>query len=451
MTDIEKDKSSPPPLSRLEVFGFGAGEVALSLSWNAVGAFALYFYTNIAFLPAAIIGTILFVTRIFDAILDVVIGLVVDRTNTRWGKARPYLLFGAIPFGLLSVFVFISPDASETVRLIWAGATYFLLGLVLSGISIPTHAMLPMMARNLEDKLKLSASRSVGTSIGVIAVTASFLPAVKLFGSGDERQGFLIMATIIGVLATSFLFLMFATCRERFTIKSDLSQKVGKSLKSMVRNLAWLVVSGFAFLNFIRFGAILALTPYFAINVLEKPWMISILMPALSGTLLVSAFFAPAILKRLEMRNGCSWSIACAGVLYLLLPLVEESPWTFIGIYVASSMFVSVTLTGTFAMASDAVDFHQWRFGARQEGMLSAGLAFSVKAGMAFGAAIIAYALAFSDYDPTNVSEGSKQVISLLYYGIPPLIFAIQFVCLRLYPIDEKVRKEMTQNGSSST
>src|SRR4029453_7668866 len=150
----------------------------------------------------------------------------------------------------------------------------------------------------------------------------------------------------------------------------------------------------------------------------------------LSGTLLVGAFFAPPILRRFGMRLGNSTALLLAALLYVVLPLFGASPWSFITIYVAASLLLSITMTAIFAMASDSVDFHHWRFGVRHEGLLAAGVSFAIKVGMAVGASAVAYALALGGYSPENVTPQAKHVMAWLYYGIPLGVFALQIVCI---------------------
>ena len=433
-----------PTLSRREVVSYGLGDISSSFSWNAASAFALYFYTDVALLPVAALGTLFFLSRIIDAIVDIGIGLSVDRTRSRWGKARPYLLFGAIPMGLFTVLVFVTPDLSETGRFVYACVTYFVLGLLVSVTNIPYSALLPMMSAELKDRVDLSVSRSVATSLGVIIVTASFMPGVAYFGAGDEKLGFFIMALIFGVLAALMLLVTFRECRERVDTSDTQSVSILDDVAQMIRNQAWLAVSGFALLNFVRFGGILALTPFFAINVLGEPWMISVLLPTLSGTMLVGAFIARPILNRFGMRLSNTVALMLALALYLALPLTEEQPWLFISVYVLASLVLSITMTSIYAMASEAVDFHQWRFGGRKEGLLASGMAFSIKVGMAFGSAGVAYALALGGYEAGAVSEQARQTMSLLYYGIPVSVFLLQLICIQFYPVD-RLREQIKQ------
>jgi len=438
------------PLTRREVVSYSVGDLSCSLGWNAAAAFALYFYTDVALLSAAAIGTLFFFTRIFDAVFDIAIGLAVDRTRTRWGHARPYLLFGALPFGVLVVLTFITPDAGDTVRFAWAATTYFLLGLLLSVTNIPYSALLPMMAKERKEQLKLGSARAVGTSVGVIVVTAAFMPAVGLLGGGDQKRGFFLVALIIGIVSTLLLLVTFARCAERYAAEHKQSVSIGGGIRDMFRNAAWLVASGFAVLNFVRFGAILSLTPFFAIYVLKQPWMISVLMPTLSGTLLLGAFFAPPILSRLGMRKGNTFALLLAAALYLALPFTESTPWLFIAVYVLASLSLSITMTAIYTMASESVDFHEMRFGSRQEGLLAAGIAFAIKVGMALGTAAVAYGLAIGGYVPDQVSEEASRMMSWLYYGIPLGVFGLQLLCAQYYPMDD-VRKSTQPAAQTAT
>jgi sugar (glycoside-pentoside-hexuronide) transporter len=439
-SDSGASSDRPPSgagLSRREVISYGLGDISSSFSWNAASAFALYFYTDIALLPVAALGTLFFISRIIDAVFDIGIGLGVDRTRSRWGKARPYLLFGALPMGLFTVLVFVTPDLSDSGRFIYACVTYFVLGLLVSVTNIPYSALLPMMSAKLGDRVDLSVSRSVATSLGVIIVTATFMPGVDYFGGGDEERGFLVMASIFGVLASAMLLITFTECHERVDTSDPSTVGVLADVGQMFRNQAWLAVSGFALLNFLRFGAILALTPFFAINVLGEPWMISVLLPTLSGTMLVGAFLARPILNRFGMRASNSVALLIVLALYVVLPMTQAEPWLFIGVYVLASLVLSVTMTSIYAMASEAVDFHQWVFGGRKEGLLASGMAFSIKVGMAVGSAGVAYALAFGGYQAGAVTDLARQTISWLYYGIPIGVFVLQLLCIQFYPVDQ--------------
>jgi GPH family glycoside/pentoside/hexuronide:cation symporter len=335
---------------------------------------------------------------------------------------------------LIFVLTFYVPDVSERWRLIYAYATFFSLGLIYSFVNIAYSALLPMMTTNLNEKLKLGSARSVGTSLGVILVTALFMPAVQYFGKGDEKLGFFITASILAVLCMALLFITYANCKERYAVQAENQRPVTQSLKFLVNNSAWLAVSGFATLNFVRFGAVLALTPYFAIHVLQAPWMISILLPALSGTLLFGAFIAPPLLRKFGLKKGNFLALVVSVLFYLILPLVQQYQWLFIACYLVVSLVLSLTMISIFTMASEAVDYHEQQFGVRDEGLLSAGVGFAIKVGMALGSAAVAYGLAYGGYQAGAVTDTAKAVMTYMYFGLPVVVFVLQLFCLRYYP-----------------
>ncbi|MBJ7415216.1 MAG: MFS transporter, partial [Niveispirillum sp.] len=205
-------------------------------------------------------------------------------------------------------------------------------------------------------------------------------------------------------------------------------------IRDMLHNRAWLVVFGFASLNFIRFGAVLSVTAYFAINILKQPWMISILLPAVSGTLLIGSAIAPPFLKKLGMRTGNRVALAAALLLYGVLPFTEAVPALFLTVYILSSILISISMTAIFAMAAEVVDYHEAQFGTRNEGLLAAGVNLSIKIGMALGGAIVAFGLAQAGYDPANVGDDARRMVHILYYAPAMLAIAAQIVCIGFWP-----------------
>ncbi|MGW2343552.1 MFS transporter, partial [Streptomyces sp. NPDC001661] len=167
-----------------EKLGYGAGDLASNLSWNLVGGFLLYYYTDVARVPVAALGTLFLVARLLDAVVDPAIGVLVDRTKSRWGKARPYLVFASVPFGVIGVLTFMVPDVGDGGKLVYAFVTYLTLGLLFSLVNVPYSSLLPMMTRDSHERMQMGGLRAVGSSVGSIIVTASTTPFVAWLGSG---------------------------------------------------------------------------------------------------------------------------------------------------------------------------------------------------------------------------------------------------------------------------
>ncbi len=423
-----------PRLTLTERLSYGFGDFGYSLAYNMAGAFLLYYYTVVAKLPAAAVGTIFLAARLLDAVIDILVGIAVDKTRSRWGRTRPYFLFTAVPYAVVVVLLFNVPGGSETMRLLYAFLTFKALGILMSLGSIPYTALLPMMTRDTGERLKLSGMRSIGTSVSVILGTAATMPLVGLFGGGDEQRGFLATATLFAGLSLIALFLLFRNCRERYDDDASPKFAVLPAIGQMLRNRAWAVCFGFTLLYFIRFGTMISLTAFFAIEVLGRPWMISILLPAISGMLLLAAFIAPPILARTGLRRGCLGAILISIALFAVLPLTEASPPAFIAVYLMASIATSVTITGIFTMAAETVDYHEAQFGIRNEGLLSSGISLATKIGMAVGTAAIAYSLGIAGYVPGGVTETARQTIRWSYYGWPIVLLALQAGVILLWP-----------------
>lgn len=427
-----------PRLSLGERLSYGFGDFGYSLAYNMAGAFLLYYYTNVAHLPAAAVGTIFLAARLLDAVIDILVGIAVDKTRSRWGRTRPYFLFTALPYCLMLILVFNVPEWSETAKLVYAFLTFKALGILMSLGSIPYTALMPMMTLDTRERLKLGGMRSIGTSVSVILGTAATMPLVGLFGGGDEQRGFLATAVLFAGLSLVALFMLFRNCRERFEDHAPPGFRVLPAVGEMLRNRAWQVCFGFCLLYFIRFGAMLSLTAFFAIDVLGRPWMISVMLPAISGMLLLAAFIAPPILARFGIRKGCIGAIAVSLALFLLLPLAEATPAAFLALYFAASIATSVTITAIFTMAAESVDFHEARFGTRNEGLISSGISLSTKVGMAVGTATIAFSLGIAGYVHGHVSEGAREAIRWSYYGWPIVLLALQALVVSFWPMDRR-------------
>lgn len=433
-------------LNLTERLSYGMGDMGTSLAYNMASGFLLFYYTNVVGLPAAGVGTVFLVARLLDAVIDVMVGIAVDRTRSRWGRTRGYFLFTAVPYALVTVALFHVPQWSEGAQLAYAFVTFKALGILMSLQAIPFTALMPMMTLDTGERLKLSGMRSVGTSISVVLGTAAVLPLVGLFGGNDQQRGFQSVAMLFAAIGLVCTLALYRNCRERFEDKAAPDFAIMPAVREMLRNRAWLVVFACCLLYFIRFGVMMSSTAYFAIEVLRKPWMISIMLPAVSGMLLLSSFVAPPFLARMGIRKGSVMVLALSAVLFAVLPLAEGSVPAFLTIYIAACLATSFTITAAFAMIAETVDYHEWKFGSRREGLLSAGISLSTKLGMALGTAGFAFLLGAVGYAPDAVTDAARGAIRWSWYGSAVVLLTIQTGVTLLWPMDAlhgRIREDM--------
>lgn len=430
-------------LSLKEKISYGYGDIASNFVWGMVNSYLLFFYTDVFGITAASAGTLFLITRIFDAANDPLMGILVDKTKSKHGKARPYLLYVAIPFGILSVITFITPDLSYTGKLIYAYITYGLLGTIYTMINIPYGALMPLMTRNSKEKGELNSYRAIGRSIGTIIVASATLPLVNYLGGGNQQVGFPVVMGIYAVIGIVFFLLTFKNTRERVQpIKEQKEEKIKKSLSQMVKNKYWLLISTNSFLWFVRLGVMNGVLIYYVNYVLEKPGMVPFYLTLLNVANLVGGFFALSILRRYSSRNSSMLFYAIAAVLLASLFLVEgQSTILFAVIFFIANVLIGYGDPANLTMLGDTIDYQEWKFGSRPEGLLVSSYSFATKFGVAIGSSFLAYALDWAGYNPEHITESVKTMIRVLMISLPIVLTLLQVVVLYLYKLDKKHAK----------
>jgi GPH family glycoside/pentoside/hexuronide:cation symporter len=300
---------------------------------------------------------------------------------------------------------------------------------------------MPMMTRERDERLSLGGMRSIGTSVSVVLGTAAVQPILDHFGGESSPQGYLVAAAIFAVLSLAAISALFRNCRERIVEPVPEKEALLPEVGRMLRNRAWIVSFLSCLVYFVRFGGMMAITVYFTIDVIRTPWMISVMLPAVAGMLLLSSFFAPPILRRTGIRKGCVAVLTLAAALFALLPLCEGNASLFLGIYIAACLANSITITAAFTMIAETVDYHEWKFGTRKEGLLSAGVSLATKVGMALGTAGIAFVLAASGYEPGAVTEAARGAIRWTYYGGVVCLLLVQVLIVLFWPEEDLATK----------
>lgn len=407
------------PLPTKEKLSYGMGEVASNLAWNIATGFLLIYYTDVALLPAAALGALMLVTRTLDAVFDPLAGIAMDRTSSRWGKARPYLLYTPVLFGLFFVATFSVPDWSSSAKLVYAYVTFTLLGLAYSFLYVPFSAMLPMLTRDPDEKIQLGSYRAMGTSIASIVAYGLAMPMVAWFGGDDRQWGFTMLSVVFAVATVLLYWVTFANCSERHVQPASEAQPPLQSLAKIVHNPVWRIAFGLKMLTFARLGVQVSCLAFFVKDVLGQPGLIGVILPIMSVMIFTGGFIARTWVKYFGLEKGNIIAACFQMAMVLLMSLVETQLTLFIACYVIAAIPSGIGAASQFRLGADCVEWHEAQFGHREEGLIASALSFGLKVGMAIGTALTGFALGWAGYTPGVVSETTNTALRVLVYGAP--------------------------------
>jgi GPH family glycoside/pentoside/hexuronide:cation symporter len=431
--------ASPERLSFKEKLAYGLGDTASNFFYQFFNLFVVFYYTDIFGLSAAAVGTMTLSIRVFDAVVDPTIGVLADRTRSRWGKFRPFLLWGALPYGLLGYVMFLNPSLTRDLRLVYAYVTYGLMWIAYSAVNIPYSALMGVMSPSSAERTSLSTFRFICAFVGQFLIVQLVVPLKKYLGGGSEADGIRYTMLIFSILSVALFLYTFAHTRERVTPPSDQKGAVGKDLRNMLGNGPWIVlfISGlFTLINAaVRGGSIIY---YFKYVVHDES---KFTFYATNGTV---AFIIGAVCTKFFLRLGDrrTLMIVLAIINALCIAgyfLVDPHAYAvLVGLNIVASFVVGPTPAILWSMYADTVDYGEWKFGRRSTGLLFSAAVFSQKVGLAIGSSALGWLLAYFGFVANAAPSGSTSLgIRLLFSIIPAVLALLGAFALFFYPITD--------------
>jgi glucuronide carrier protein len=431
-------------LPKLSIIGYGAGDAANNLAFTTATMFLLIYYTDVAGISAAAAGTLLLVVRVFDAFADLFAGRIVDKTySKRFGKFRPFLMFGSIPLLLLSVATFSIPQIGETGVLIYAYLTYAALGLAYSLVNIPYGSLAGAMTQDPGERAKLASARTIGAMVVGAGLGIFVAPLIK--PENDLQSIFTFMTLGFVVVGTALYFFTAFTAKER--VKRDVPHVSMKQSFAILRNnkpLVLLCISSFVFLT-----GMLALSTvqlYYLRDVLNALPLYALFSIFQLVMVFGLAGFIPKIVRTFGKRAAYMVGGGIMGVGGIIVFLAPPSMvWLgFSGLVICQLGIVLVNML-VWALEADTVEYGEWKTGVRAEGIVYALFSFTRKAGQAVGGALAAYALAWGGY-VANAAAQSEQAVWGIRAGaglIPVVASIIAISVMFFYPLTDKRHKQI--------
>ncbi|MFD7296452.1 MFS transporter [Streptomyces sp. NPDC059897] len=440
----------PRAVRRGERAAFALGDVASNLTWTTISSYLLFFYTDVAGIAAGTVGVLMLIARLLDAFFDPAVGLLVDRTSTRWGRARPYLLFGAPLLGVLTLLTFLTPGGGGTAAVIYAYVTFVLVGLAYSLVNVPYGALMAMATRDSGTRMQLAGMRSFGVGIGLVVVSTATQPLITLFGgSSTSRAGFAWTIGLYAVVGMALFWAVHGLVNERVPAAPHTTEGgagIWTSIKALAQNRPWLSVFAFSVLSFARLGIITGGAVYFALHVLHKPTAVPVILLAFSLSAVFGSLLTARLLRLLGQRRGILVGLVVCIVLSALLFFLRDDLVACTAVFFVANLVGGLGFVAGPALVADSAEWHEWRSGRRDEGLLFAGYSMSTKIGAALGSACLAWGLAAIDYSPGSVTSSVSDGIAWLFIGLPIVVAALQAAVIATYSLESKLPAIKAEN-----
>jgi GPH family glycoside/pentoside/hexuronide:cation symporter len=448
-------------VSFFEKSAFGLGDLASNLFYQTFSMFLLYFYTDVFGISAAAAGTMFLIVRILDTFYDPLVGMLADRTNTKYGKFRPWILYTVIPFGVLGFLTFYTPELATSAKLVYAYVTYTAMMFVYSTINVPYGALMAVMTSNSLERTSLSAFRSIFAFSGGIIVQAFTLKLVNHFGllkanidgSANEQFGFSVAMGIYSALAVIMFLTTFFLCKERVKPIASENNPFKKDLKDLVTNVPWLILTLVGIMTClyvaVRNGSIIYYFKYYVNNTgTADLFGFSISREALVSTFMVvgtaCSILGTVLLKPIAALIGKKQvyivSMAAGTVLSIAYYFLGKDQITLMFLFQAlSNLAVGPAMAMMWSMYADTADYSELKNGRRATGLIYSSANFAQKFGWSIGGAIGGYLLAYFGFVANTVASPETEHGVRVLFGLMPAIWSlIAVIALFFYNLDEK-------------
>jgi len=442
----KSETSSSSRLSLREYVGYAVGDTASNLFFTTFNIFLTYYYVDVWGLAAAAVANMMLLVRFSDAVSDPIMGMIADRTETRWGKFRPYLLWMAIPYGVTGYLIFANPELGPSGKVVYAYATYTLMLLAYTAINVPYSSLLGVLSPSSETRTIASSFRFVGAFGGGLMVSLLVRPLVKELGGSDEVLGFQHTMAIFAVVSVLLFWITFATTKERVTPPPGQKSNVKEELTELVKNRPWviLLVAAVFSTSFIamRAGSTIFYFKYVAGDDGN---------PILFGRLDRVTVFLSAGAACMMLGTACLGLFArMADKRTLAVALTMTTALAFTSFYLLPPdnfpLLLLVNCIGTFAMGptsalvwamyADVADYGEWKFGRRSTGLVYSASLFALKTGtMVAGWLLPVFLDRFGFVRNVQQSEGALLGILLAFSIVPGVFAVLKGAALWIYPL----------------
>ncbi|OOM76056.1 putative symporter YjmB [Clostridium puniceum] len=433
-------------LSYKEKVSYGSGEVGINLLFTAMGAFLLFYYTDVAGVSAAAVGSIMLISKIFDGIADIAMGFITDRTQSKYGKARPWLLRMAIPYGIAGILLFTVPEVGEIGKLVYIFLTYNTFCIIYTAAVIPYYSLSSLVTQNQKERENIGFIRSIMTTIGSLAINAGTLPLVNAFGGG--KIAWTITFVIFGAISAALFILAFVNTKERvgndgIDHDANNSKKEKRDMKDEIKylfkNKYWLILTGNGFCSNMVMALSMGVTVYFAQYILKNPGAVGILALCNMIPMFICIPLGYPLVRKFGKRNMLIAGLVLMVVGYAIM-FLGAANLTIVVAGVIIKAIGTATQWTQGPMLADTVEYGEWKNGIRQEGLIFSAQSFGTKIGSGLGTGLIGWVLGITGYIGGAQVQSAPALLGInaLFIIIPVVITVIEIIMMALYKLDSE-------------
>jgi len=461
-------------LSVGEKTGYALGDFSANLIFQTLLTFLAFYYTDVYKIPAKTAAAIIFAGGIVGAFFNILMGIIADRTVTRWGKFRPWILWTSVPFGVFAILAFTTPDFNPAGKIAYALITYILLVLIYSANNLPYASLSGVLTGDMKERNSISSYRFVAVMLAQFTVQVLLLPLVLALGGGDKTEGFRIVMTIFAIVGTIFFIITFLSTRERIIPTPEQRGSVGQDLKDLFRNKPWIAMLFLTVFVFITLALKGGSYVYYFKDFLDETSLAGFLNrfgigqedPATTGfslfnaggivMMIVGIVFSKPLADRFGKRDIYGLGLFLSALTLILFMFYSPRAVTLVFItQVLHGFFYGLTIPLLWAMIADVADYSEWKNNRRATAITFSAMIFGLKAGLAFGGALIGWILGMFGYnaDLAMQNEATVNGIRLAVSIFPGIIFLLATGCLFFYEINKKmetkIEKELSERRTN--
>ena len=429
-----------------ERLAYGFGDFGCNIIYTAMSAFLLFYYTDYAGVSAFAVGTIMMVSRLFDVLSDIIMGVIVDRTKSKYGKARPWILRMCIPFAISGVLLFSVPTSwAETPKLIYVFITYNLVSTVVyTAINVPYSALNALMTQNPYERSVLSIFRNLLATAGTLTINIFTLPLVEFFG--NNALAWTKTFFIFGIIAIiAFLYTFWGTSERvksvaqlQSTENNDVPVLVG--IKALFKNKYWIMMTGMLALFFLMYAINGGSTVYYAKDILGDKNLVGTINGIFNIVQICGMFFIAMMIKKFGKRNIFALGLVLDIIGMLILNYSNGAMSLIIISSIIRGLGNACGGATMWAMVSDTIDYGEWKTGYRTEGLVNSACSFGWKIGNGIGSALLGLILEAGGYVGTAITQTETALFSIeiCFIWIPIAIYVIGLVIMSFYHLDKE-------------